>query len=115
MKLLRALAAVERSNVKGWAEAQGYERYLGSSIKGESAIDWSDQGPRAGLLAAIVADADRLLEAARQAQEALPEGSPERRHHRGGGVAGELLLQDVERTGRYWSRRGEQGPDGVGA
>ena len=28
VKLLRALAAVERSNVKGWAEAQGYERYL---------------------------------------------------------------------------------------
>ena len=78
VKLLRALAAVERSNVKGWAEAQGYERYLGSSIKGESAIDWSDKGVRAGLLATIVADADRLLEAARQAQEALPEGSPER-------------------------------------
>ena len=100
MKLLRALAAVERSNVKGWAEAQGYGRYLASSIKGESAIDWSDKGARAGLLATIVADADRLLEAGRQAQEALPEGSPERQ----GIVAaaellGQLLLQDVERTG----------------
>ena len=58
-------------------------------------------GARAGLLAAIVADADRLLEAARQAQEALPEGSLERQ----GIVAaaaellGQLLLQDVERTG----------------
>ena len=54
VKLLRALAAVERSNVKGWAEAQGYERYLGSSIlgssiKGESAIDWSDQGGPGGV------------------------------------------------------------------
>ena len=78
VKLLRALAAVERSNVKGWAEAQGYGRYLASSIKGESVIDWSDKGARAGLLATIVADADRLLEAGRQAQEALPEGSPER-------------------------------------
>ena len=100
VKLLRALAAVERSNVKGWAKAQGYERYLGSSIKGESAIDWSDKGARAGLLATIVADADRLLELSRQAQEALPEGSPERQ----GIVAaaellGQLLLQDVERTG----------------
>ena len=100
VKLLRALAAVERSNVKGWAEAQGYERYLGSSIKGESAIDWSDQGPRAGLLAAIVADADRLLEAARQAQEALPEGSPERQDIIAAAeLLGQLLLQDVERTG----------------
>ena len=100
VKLLRALAAVERSNVKGWAEAQGYGRYLASSIKGESAIDWSDKGAWAGLLATIVADADRLLEAGRQAQEALPEGSPERQ----GIVAaaellGQLLLQDVERTG----------------
>ena len=96
VKLLRALAAVERSNVKGWAEAQGYERYLGSSIKGESAIDWSDQGARAALLATIVADADRLLEAARQAQGALAEGSPERQ----GIVAaaellGQLLLQSL--------------------
>ena len=100
VKLLRALAAVERSNVKGWAEAQGYERYLGSSIKGESAIDWSDQGARAGLLAAIVADADRLLEAARQAQEALAEGSPERQDIIAAAeLLGQLLLQDVERTG----------------
>ena len=96
VKLLRALAAVERSNVKGWAEAQGYERYLGSSIKGESAIDWSDQGARAALLATIVADADRLLEAAWQAQGALAEGSPERQ----GIVAaakllGQLLLQSL--------------------
>ncbi len=100
VKLLRALAAVEGSDVKGWANAQGYERYLGSSIKGESAIDWSDKRARAGLLATIVADADRLLELSRQAQEALPEGSPERQ----GIVAaaellGQLLLQDVERTG----------------
>ena len=48
VKLLRALAAVEGSDVKGWAKAQGYERYLGSSIKGESAIDWSDKRARAG-------------------------------------------------------------------
>ena len=50
-------------------------------------------------MATIVADADRL-EAARQAQEALGEGNPERQ----GIVAaaellGRLLLQDVERTG----------------
>ena len=96
VKLLRALAAVEGFDVKGWAKAQGYERYLGSSIKGESAIDWSDKRARAGLLATIVADADRLLGLSRQAQEALPEGSPERQ----GIVAaaellGQLLLQSL--------------------
>ena len=100
VKLLRALAAVEGVPVRQWAEVHGYERYLGSSIKGESAIDWSGKKARAGLLATIVADADRLLEVARQAQEALAEGSPERQ----GIVAaaellGQLLLQDVERTG----------------
>ena len=35
VKLLRALAAVRRTTVREWAETRGYERYLGSSIKGE--------------------------------------------------------------------------------
>ena len=100
VKLLRALASVEQTSVYEWAESQGYGRYLGSSIKGESAIDWSDRKARTALLGEIVADADRLLEVARQAQGALPEGSAERE----GIVAaaellGELLLQDVERAG----------------
>ena len=99
VKLLRALAAVEQAAVKGWAQAQGYHRYLGSSIKGEAAIDWSDRRARKVLLAEIVADADRLLELSRQAQGELPEDSAERQ----GIVAaaellGQLLLQDVERT-----------------
>ena len=73
---------------------------MGSSIKGESAIDWSDKKARTGLLGEIVADADRLLEVARQAQGTLPEGSAERE----GIVAaaellGQLLLQEVERAG----------------
>ena len=68
VKLLRALAAVERTTVREWAEALGYGRYLASSIKGEAAIDWSDKRARAALLAGIVRDADRLLELSRQAQ-----------------------------------------------
>ena len=54
VKLLRVLAAVAKITVGEWAEAQGYERYLGSSIKGEVAIDWSDRKARAALLAEIV-------------------------------------------------------------
>ena len=42
VKLMRALASVEQTSVEEWAKAPGYERYLGPSIKGESAIDWSD-------------------------------------------------------------------------
>ena len=109
---------MEQTSVMEWAEARGYGRYLGSSIKGESAIDWSSKRERRRLLAEIVADADRLLEAARQAQEALAEGSPERQ----GIVAaaellGQLLLQDVERTGEGIDLKDgvSRGPDGVGA
>ena len=43
VKLLRTLAAVEQVPVREWAKARGYKRYLGSSVKGEAAIDWSDK------------------------------------------------------------------------
>ena len=99
VKLLRALAAVEKSSVKEWAKARGYERYLGSSVKGESAIDWSDKRARQALLAEIVRDADRLLELSRQAQRELGEDSAERQQIVAAAeLLGQLLLQDVERT-----------------
>ena len=72
VKLKRALAAVEDVPVRCWAEAHGYKRYVGSSVKGEATIDWSNQRARRRLLAQIVADADPLLELARQAQAGLP-------------------------------------------
>ena len=96
VKLLRALAAVANTTVGEWAEVQGYQRYLGSSIKGEAAIDWSDRKARAGLLGEIVADADRLL--ARQAWVELPEDSAQRQSIVAGAeLLGQLLLQDIER------------------
>ena len=99
VKLLWALAAVEKSTAKEWAKAQGYKRYLGSSVKGESAIDWSNKRARAALLDSIVADADRLLELSRQAHGGLPEDSEERqRIVAAAELLGQLLLQDVERT-----------------
>ena len=99
VKLLWALAAVEKSTAKEWAQAQGYKRYLGSSVKGESAIDWNNKRARAALLDSIVADADRLLELSRQAHGELPEDSEERqRIVAAAELLGQLLLQDVERT-----------------
>ena len=99
VKLLRALAAVEKITVKEWAKAQGYGRYLASSIKGEAAIDWSDRKARQTLLAGIVADADRLLELSRQAQGELSENGEERqRIVDAAELLGQLLLQDVERV-----------------
>ena len=99
VKLLRTLAGVERAAVKEWAQAQGYEKYFGSSIKREAAIDWSDRKARTALLSRIVADADRLLELSRQAQEELGEESAERqRIVAAAELLGQLLLQDVERA-----------------
>ena len=98
VKLMRALAAVEKSSVKEWGKAQGYEGYLGSSVKGEAAIDWSDKRARQSLLAEIVGDADRLLELSRQAQGELPENGEERQHIvTAAELLGQLLLQDIER------------------
>ena len=99
VKLMRALAAVERITVREWAKARGYERYHGSSIKGEAAIDWSDKRARSALLAGIVADVEWLLELSRQAQGELGEDSAERqRIVAASELLGRLLLQDVERT-----------------
>ena len=98
VKLLRALAAVANATLPAWAEAQGYERYFGSSIKGEATIDWSDRKARRKLLGELVADADRLLELARQAWVELPEDSAQRQSIVDGAeLLGQLLLQDVER------------------
>ena len=97
VKLLRVLAAVEQAPVREWA--RGYERYLGSSVKGEADIDWSDRQARTALLSLIVADADRLLELSRQAQGELREESAERqRIVAAAELLGQLLLQDVERA-----------------
>ncbi len=99
VKLLRALAAVEQAAVREWAQAREYERYLGSNVKGEAAIDWSDKRARAALLAGIVADADRLLGLSRQAQGEVGEESVERQQIVAAAeLLGQLLLQDVART-----------------
>ena len=98
VKLLRALAAVANIAVGEWAEGQGYERYFGSSIKGEATIDWSDRKARRKLLGELVADADRLLELARPAWAELPEDSGQRQSIVDGAeLLGQLLLQDIER------------------
>ena len=98
VKLLRVLAAVANATLPAWAEGQGYEKYFGSSIKGEATIDWSDRKARRKLLGEIVADADRLLELARQAWVELPEDSAQRQSIVDGAeLLGQLLLQDVER------------------
>ena len=114
VKLLRVLAAVANIAVGEWAEAQGYEKYFGSSIKGEATIDWSDRKARAALLGEIVADADRLLELARQAWVELPEDSGQRQSIVAGAeLLGQLLLQDVERKSGDADAHADDADDGV--
>ena len=97
MKLMWALATVENIPVRQWAEAHGYLRYAGSSVKGDAAIDWSDRRARQKLLGGIVADADRLLELARQARSGLLTDSGERVVIVDAAeLLGQLLLQDVK-------------------
>ena len=55
VKLLGALAAVEKTNVQNGPRPRGTGGTL--SIKGEATIDWSDKRARSALLAGIVADA----------------------------------------------------------
>ena len=114
VKLLRVLAAVANATLPAWAEGQGYEKYFGSSIKGEATIDWSDRKARRKLLGEIVADADRLLELARQAWVELPEDSGQRQSIVDGAeLLGQLLLQDVERKSGDADAHADDADDGV--
>ena len=113
VKLMRALSAVADMPARRWAETHGYKRYVGSSVKGEAAIDWSNQRARQRLLAQIVADADRLLELARQSQAGLDADSRERQAIVDGAeLLGQLLLQDVKRVGDDGSTGDDADADG---
>ena len=73
VQLACRLAEVEGEASATWGERQGLSSYLGSSVKGEAAIDWDDKKQREQLLTTIVQDARRLLGMAEAAQVAHPE------------------------------------------
>jgi hypothetical protein len=60
-QLIRALAALAGRTPEEWARERGLDRYFGSSLKGEAAIEWEDSQAREVFLQGVVADADRLL------------------------------------------------------
>src|SRR3990172_10285636 len=98
-KLVWALAKkVARTKPEVWARGHGLVDYYGSSVKGEAEIDWSDENARAKFLKSVVADADRLLETARQALVQVRAGSDqEKAIVEAAQLLSQLLLQDVER------------------
>ena len=97
-QVARALSALDGVKTQEWANQHGLECYFGSSVKGEAAINWDDEKERRAFLQAIVADADRVLELARQAQWQLPSEDQKRQVILDSAdLLGQLLLQDVER------------------
>jgi hypothetical protein len=98
-KLVWALAKkVACTKPEAWAREHELGRYYGSSLKGEAAIDWSNEQARAGFLKSVVADADRLLQTARDTLRQVPAGSDqERTILEAAQLLSQLLLQDVER------------------
>ena len=104
VKLARVLAKLGDQPLAAWAEQQGYGRYVAApSLKGTFAVDWSDAAQRRQVLGAIVADAERLLELARQARTELVEGSASEALVEAAGLLSRVLVQDVERR--------DEGPD----
>lgn len=113
IQVVRALAALECQKEETWANAQGLERYFGSSVKGEADIEWDDKKSRRAFLQAIVGDAERVLELARQAQGQFSEGDGRRQGIvESAELLGQLLWQDVEyrKDGVAIERGGQPGP-----
>jgi transposase len=100
VKLARVLAKLAGRPLTAWAEAQGYGRYAGqTSLKGTAEIDWGDAEQRRRFLGEIVADAERLLERAREARADLEAGSAaETALVDAAGLLSRVLVQDVERS-----------------
>ena len=96
-RLARAVAKSLDEEPETWAGSHDLSRYFTSSIKGEAAIDWDDKAQRDALLAAIVADARRLLEVARKRREQMHEGDAlSEAIKQESALLCQLLAQDVE-------------------
>jgi hypothetical protein len=91
---------IERIKPEIWAREHGLDRYFGSSIKGQAEIDWDNEGARQAFLQGIVADADHLLEIARETLAQIPKGSEqEKQIMQAAELLVQLLCQDIERNG----------------
>ncbi|MBI2857733.1 MAG: hypothetical protein HYX90_01535, partial [Chloroflexi bacterium] len=113
VQVLRALAGLEGVKTPEWAREHGLERYFGSSLKGEAAVNWDDEKARRVFLNAIVADADRVLELARQAQGQLASDEQKQVIVESADLLGQLLLQDVERKDDGASLKAEVSRDRI--
>ncbi len=96
-QVLKALARVRRQKPQDYARSQGLGRHFGSSIKGESEVDWEEDDSRSRFLAELVADAHRALRLACEVRSKLEAGSPgEQRIEASCQLLATILLQDLE-------------------
>src|SRR5436309_7236895 len=93
-KLAIRLAEVAGEAIVSWVERENLQRYFGSSLKGEAAIDWDDKAQREQLLTQIVEDGRRLLSLAEQARHEHPEH--EETIQADAALLERLIRQDVE-------------------
>jgi transposase len=97
--LVHVLAELDTTPIDVWAEHHDLRRYLAPSIKGTTTLDWDDEQQRSIFLRGIVADADRLLLAARTMRSRFVEESPEDvAIVRAADLLSQLLVQDVRRS-----------------
>jgi hypothetical protein len=97
VSVARILSMVSGKRLEAWAAEHDLSRYLGSSLKGESKLDWSSEAEKKAFLADLVADAERVLELARRAEQGLAADDVRgERLRRATEILRQVLLQDVE-------------------
>ena len=99
VKLVGVLAELNGSKPADWANSNNLSRYFTvASIKGEAEVDWESAKGRQRFLQGIVADADCLLETARQTlTNYLPDSATYKQLTEAAELLSQLLLQDIER------------------
>lgn len=96
-QLCRALAAAQGQELEAWVQAHEFQRYFGSSLKGEAIVDWDDERSRQAFLQEIVADAQCLMQLAQARRATLAEEDPARQRIAAAGqLLGQLVDQDVD-------------------
>jgi hypothetical protein len=105
--MVKALARAKGQKPDEYASNHGLGRHFGSSIKGESQVDWDDEGARSVFLAGLVADARLAMDLAGQVCQGLEKDSEAvRRIEAVSQMLAAILLQDVE------VKREPEGDDG---
>jgi len=97
VSVARILAKLSGKRLEAWTAEHDLNRYVGSSLKGEAKLDWSSESEKEAFLVSLVADAERVLELAKRAEQSLAADDARREQlRRAGEILRQVLLQDVE-------------------